>query len=703
MPKHIVATLAVVFTALCVSPAGAAGMLPDVQSRFQDYVDRDASSAEISQALDMLNTIARRIRDDYVDMVGMAHIESSALSGMQQISPHFGATDPDALFAAAADGMLTSLDPHSNYISPEQWRDFQVQERGEFGGLGLKVTLVDNGVQVVTPLDGTPAFHAGMRAADLITHIDGVSVIGLSLRQAVAKMRGKVGTTIRLAGLRGASSFELIITRAMISIESVRWRRAGNVGYIRISAFMADTADKVEAALQAMRDPSGGYVEGLVIDLRNNPGGLLSSAVAVADHFIAKGTITTVRGRNEGGQTYTATTPDRSAGLPLVVLINKGTASGAELLAAALRSSRRAVMIGGQSFGKGSVQTLMPLDNGGATRMTTARYYSELGTTFDGNGLPPDIIVAETPDSADDAPYQRAVAVLSKPAVTPTGHVNPMVSPSAVRLFAKRSDIKGFIQGPPRPYDIAVIIGNADYSKLTRDLPDVKPAYADAEGIKRYVKRTLGIREGNIIDLRDATGGQMDRVFGTETTHKGQLYDWVRPRSNVFIYYAGHGAPAGGEGTAYLVPSDADPTRIELNGYPLDRLYRNLGKISARSITVVLEACFSGVAEGGSVVSMASPIFVKPKSPAVPDNITVIAAGASDQMASWETDASHGLFTKYFLKAMTGEADDKPFGNGDKKVSSKELNAYLKDTLTYFARRYYGRDQTAVIKVGKHD
>ncbi|NQU55667.1 MAG: caspase family protein [Rhodospirillales bacterium] len=258
-----------------------------------------------------------------------------------------------------------------------------------------------------------------------------------------------------------------------------------------------------------------------------------------------------------------------------------------------------------------------------------------------------------------------------------------------------------FPQGPTRPDDIAVIIGNADYKKQGKDIPNVKPAYADAASFKKYAMTTLGIREGNIIDMRDATGAQMNRVFGTQTHHQGQLSDWVRKdTSNIYVYYAGHGAPGGSEGNAYLIPSDADSSRIEINGYPLDTLYDNLARLPAKSVTVVLEACFSGSSPAGAVISNASPVYLKAKTPDIPKNITVIAAGASDQMASWEDDGSNGLFTKYYLKGMSGEADKKPSGNGDGIVAHEELKAYLHETLSYYARRYYGRDQTAVFVVG---
>ena len=280
--------------------------------------------------------------------------------------------------------------------------------------------------------------------------------------------------------------------------------------------------------------------------------------------------------------------------------------------------------------------------------------------------------------------------------------VETEAAPAPSAAFSEELVQVAYARVAARLDDIAVIIGNADYGKLGKDIPNINPAYADAESFKRYVIEALGVKEGNIIDLRDATVAQLQRVFGSERRPKGQLFDWVRPgRSNITVYYAGHGAPGGADGSAYMVPVDADGARIEINGYPLSVFYKNLGMIPAKSITVVLEACFSGVAEGGAVISNASPVFLKPKATPIPANVTVISAGGPREMASWEQDKSHGLFTKYFLMGMSGEADAAPHGNGDGNVGYDELNRYLKETLTYYARRYYGRDQTAQIVVGQ--
>lgn len=257
-----------------------------------------------------------------------------------------------------------------------------------------------------------------------------------------------------------------------------------------------------------------------------------------------------------------------------------------------------------------------------------------------------------------------------------------------------------FKQQEVRPNDIAVIIGNANYQR-GKDIPNVTPAYADAAGMKNYITQALGIREDNIIFLKDASQAELIATFGSEANPKGQLFNYVKAgASRVFVYYSGHGAPGGEDGASYLVPSDAQASLIELNGYSLKTLYNNLGKLPAKSVTVVLEACFSGASQAGSVIPKASSIYLKGRQTGVPPNITVIAAGAANQIASWEQDLSSGLFTKYFLKGMSGEADASPYGNADGKVSYDELGRYFKDTLTYFARRYYGRQQTPQIVVG---
>ena len=684
-------------------PPSEAGILPRTEDQFRVLADNRTPGREITRALAVLNRIATAARDNHVDVIGIGQMEKAAIDGMLNLKSRRGAADVNLLLEAAADGLLSSLDLHSSYMSPEEFADMKLGSSGAFGGLGVSISVEEGRVKVVSPLDGTPAFRAGIKAGDLITHIDGKSTSGWTLVQAVRRMRGKEGTRIRLTMDRGGQVFDVALVREIITIESVRWRRDGHIGYIRITSFSENTPDRLSAALRQLWAQPNNAPEGIVLDLRSNPGGYLGAAVGVADLFIEGGDVVVVRGRQGDGQRFAAKPGDLSHGVPIGVLIDGGTASGSEMVATSLRSLRRAVIVGVRSFGKGSVQTITPLDNGGAMRLTTMRYYSDLGTTFDGSGLEPDIIVEKGPDGGADVQLAKAVSALTRPSLKPERRgQGRSASASATSRFPRRSPVAGFPQSQPRPDDIAVIIGNADYSRMGLDLPDVIPAYADAEGIKRYVVRSLGIREGNIIDLRDATGAQFSRIFGTDTNHKGQLFDWVRPgQSRVFIYYAGHGAPGGNDGGSYLVPADADGARIRLNGFPLQTLYRNLGRLPAERITVVLEACFSGVSQAGAVVPRSSGVYVRPRALDIPANVTVISAGTAEQVASWEEDSSHSLFTKYYLKAVAGEADAKRFGNGDGHVSEAELEAYLKDTLTYYARRYYGRDQTPQIVTGR--
>lgn len=290
---------------------------------------------------------------------------------------------------------------------------------------------------------------------------------------------------------------------------------------------------------------------------------------------------------------------------------------------------------------------------------------------------------------SDTSPFPRAITMKLKPL---PGTARPGLDDKP--RFPSAPAVAEFPKGERRPEDVAVIIGNADYSR-GRDIPNVHPAYADAEGFKLYAESTLGIGSGNIIFLKDATGAQLQRVFGTEANHKGQLFDWVKPgRSRVFVYYAGHGAPSTKDGDAYLVPSDADAGRIELSGYALKTLYENLGQLPAESVSVVIEACFSGNSHGGSLIAKASPLISVTKKVEVPAKLDVFTAGASGQIASWEEDKAHSLFSAYYLRGAAGEADKAPYGNDDGRVDAPELQRYLLDKVTYAARRAYGRDQT---------
>lgn len=301
------------------------------------------------------------------------------------------------LIETAINGMLTSLDPHSAYLNEDSFSDMQVRTRGEFGGLGIEVTMENGLVKVVSPIDETPAYEAGIQAGDYIVEIDGEAVMGLTLSDAVEKMRGKVGTNIDLVVRREgvADPLDFTITRDVIQIRSVRHHiEKDSIGYVRITTFNQNTDEAVKAAVDEMKNELGEKLTGFVLDLRNNPGGLLDQAIAISDAFLDKGEIVSTRGRSEDDtKRDNATSGDIADGLPIVVLINGGSASASEIVAGALQDHKRGIILGTQSFGKGSVQTVIPLPGHGAMRLTTARYYTPSGRSIQAKGIEPDIIV----------------------------------------------------------------------------------------------------------------------------------------------------------------------------------------------------------------------------------------------------------------------------------------------------------------------
>jgi carboxyl-terminal processing protease len=301
------------------------------------------------------------------------------------------------LIEAAINGMLSSLDPHSSYLDAEDFADMQVQTRGEFGGLGIEVTMENGLVRVVSPIDDTPAFRAGIQPGDYITHLDGEPVLGLTLAEAVDLMRGEVDTEITLTILRGdAEPFDVTLRRAVITIQSVRARLEGDIGYVRITSFSEKTDTELQAAISDLQEEAGGNLIGFILDLRNNPGGLLDQAIAVSDEFLDKGEIVSTRGRDDSNaQRYNAEAGDVLDGMPMIVLINGGSASASEIVAGALQDHQRAVVLGTESFGKGSVQTIIPLQGQGAIRLTTARYYTPSGRSIQALGIVPDIEVKQ--------------------------------------------------------------------------------------------------------------------------------------------------------------------------------------------------------------------------------------------------------------------------------------------------------------------
>lgn len=300
------------------------------------------------------------------------------------------------LIEAAINGMLSSLDPHSSFLDAKSFQYLNEQTQGKFGGLGLEVTMENGVVKVVSPIDDTPAYRAGLKPGDYIISLDGTTVVGMSLTEAVDKMRGKAGTKIKLTIRRGTEKpFDVTLKREEIKIQSVKSElKAKDVAYIRISSFSEEVDKNIEDALEKMQKETKNGVKGLVIDVRNNPGGLLDQAVAVSDLFLDSGEIVSTRSRNEEETLkYNATRGDIAEGLPIVVLINDGSASASEIVAGALQDHRRAVIMGQKSFGKGSVQSVIPFPKYGAVRLTTARYYTPSGRSIQAKGIEPDIEV----------------------------------------------------------------------------------------------------------------------------------------------------------------------------------------------------------------------------------------------------------------------------------------------------------------------
>ncbi len=354
----------------------------------------NAANAEIYRQLDLFGDVLERVRSDYV------------------VEP-----DDTKLIESAINGMLSSLDPHSAYLNPKHFRDMQVQTRGEFGGLGIEVTMENGVVKVVAPIEDTPAAKAGLLSGDLITHLDNVQITGMTLEQAVEKMRGPVNSSITLTIVRKGKEepFDVKIVRDIIRINAVRSNPEDDVAYIRITQFNEQTHSSLKKAINKLTKEIGPKLKGYVIDLRNNPGGLLDQAIAVSDTFLDQGAIVLTRGRNsEETQRSNARPGDLTNGSKIVVLINGGSASASEIVAGALQDHKRATVVGTRSFGKGSVQTIIPLgSNGAALRLTTARYYTPSGRSIQAKGIEPSIVIEQ--DLPED---------LKKRKIKPRGEAN---------------------------------------------------------------------------------------------------------------------------------------------------------------------------------------------------------------------------------------------------------------------------------------
>lgn len=383
MKRYLLAAAAGILGGVLITTQVAAPLIAQEQSRTQS----------VYQQLDLFGDVFERIRAQYVNEV-----------------------DTGQLIQAAINGMLNSLDPHSSYLAPDDYEDMRVQTRGAFGGLGIEISQQDGLVRVIAPIDDTPAFHAGVQAGDVITHVDGESLVGLTLPQAVDLMRGPVGSEIVITIIRDGvnEAFDLSIIRDTIRIQAVRTRLEGNIVVLRVTTFNEQTYDNMQSGLEGAIAELGGIdnLRGVVLDLRNNPGGLLMQAIRVTDGFLDQGEIVSTRGReNSIGERHNATPGDLIEGRPMVVLINGGSASASEIVAGALQDHRRAVIVGTRSFGKGSVQSLIPLRGDGAMRLTTSLYYTPSGRSIQALGVAPDIVVTQ--------PQRDAAATEETPSLPP--------------------------------------------------------------------------------------------------------------------------------------------------------------------------------------------------------------------------------------------------------------------------------------------
>ncbi len=414
--KRGIALLSLAVFAVGVAAGPAVPAVEDDLQRFGYAFDEaraqgtePASASGKRLYMKLFRSVFERVVKSYVDPVDTHELIDDAVVGLGDVESPLS---DERLVEGALQHMVRALDPHSAYLNQQRFKDMQAQTRGEFGGLGIRVMMENGLVKVVSPIDDTPAARAGLRANDLISHLDGVTVDGMTLGQAVRKMRGPVKTPIVLTVHRGGEApFDVTIIRAIIRIKPVKSRLEGSIAYIRITTFNERTEAALDDAMAAVRDELGPELRSVILDLRNNPGGLLGQSVAVADAFLERGDIVSTRGRmGRKTQNFHARRGDIATGLPMVVLINGGSASASEIVAGALQDQHRATVIGTRSFGKGSVQTIFPLSDRRAIRLTTSRYFTPTGRSIQARGIDPDIVVVEPGEQAElEAKRRREV------------------------------------------------------------------------------------------------------------------------------------------------------------------------------------------------------------------------------------------------------------------------------------------------------
>ncbi len=412
------------------------------------YLDREQPATRVMDFERLFAAVYARVMEHYVDQLDEAVLIDGAISAVMDLSPIPEAESAEHLSHAAIEGMMATLDPHSKLLSAEAFRDIKVQSKGQFAGLGMEVTMDGGLVKVVSPIDGTPAQKAGVRTGDVITHVDGESLRGLELSEAVARMRGKSGTKVAIDLRRqNGKTLGLTLSRETIRVRPVRSRVEEGIGYVRITAFNEQTADQLRQGIADLGRQLAGKRLDLVLDLRSNPGGLRSQAVSVADTFLAEGPIVSTVGRIEKlNQRFEAKPGDIGEGMALVVLIDAGSASASEVVASALQYHGRAVVMGARSYGKGTVQTIIPLPNDMAVRLSTHRYHTPSGATFDGTGVQPDVTIVTEGEEYKAGWSEHALDAANCP---PVGDEEDRVLGCAIALL-RAGSIESFLAGMRR-------------------------------------------------------------------------------------------------------------------------------------------------------------------------------------------------------------------------------------------------------------
>lgn len=612
------------------------------------HIDKDTPAEQIEGAKHLFATAFRKTVEEYVTPPDEERLIDHAIIGLMRQGSDSKGASAEQLVESSIEEMLVSLGAYSAFLNRSGYRDLQAQTRGNFGGLGIEVTMEDGLVRVVAPIDGTPALRAGVEAGDLISHIDDEAVLGLTLDQAVKKMRGKVGSDIKLTVRRvDHEPFEIVITRAVIKIISVRSRLEGEVGYIRVAQFNKQAKARVANAIKKFEEEAGIGLRGIVLDLRNNPGGLLDQAIGVSDLFLDQGEIVSVRSRrSENNHDFIAHPGDLAKGLPMVVLTNGGSAGASEIVAGALQDRGRAHVLGGKSFGKGSVLSIFSLGQQGAMKLTTAAYVRTSGR-FINDGIEPDVrVVRESnqdsvsgvgvderrcpPPSTSEKDRELGCAVeLIKAGSLERFVAEYGVRPSA-RIVANGSSEAGINYG--RYY--ALIIGNNEYATL----PDLKNAIADGTEVAHVLEQQYGFKVTSLINATRAD------IITALDEYRGKLGE----NDNLLIYYAGHGWLDREAERGYWLPVDASDIN-RTNWLSNADITDGLKAMKAKHVLVVADSCYSATLSRAVVIRDTSPNYLSRL--AQKRSRTVMTSGGLEPVSD-SGGGRHSVFAKVFLDLL---------------------------------------------------